>query len=196
VTLEASDRSHARRGGAQILEELCEARRLTPCLGLVECDVLSPAQKRDLLAARATRLREEEGGPSALADARDPRAIELGRLREDLLEEHAEIVEDNRRSRAEAAAATQRNPRPIRPAEERALVGAGISVFLDEDLRALRAARLDAIERAVDAIDRGAFGKCACCGRPIELERLCLAPDTAVCEICARTALPEVPLPP
>jgi RNA polymerase-binding transcription factor len=195
LTLEAGDLSHARRGGAQILEELCEARRLAPCVGLVECDVLSPAQKRDLLVARVTRLREEEGGGSSVADAPDPRASELKELRSELTEEHREIVEENRRLRAEAAAAVQRNPRPIGLAEEHALAGAGISIFLDEDMRALCAARLDAIERALDGMARGVFGNCACCGRPIEVERLRLAPDTAVCSSCARDALPEIPLP-
>ena len=69
LTLEARDLSHARRGGAQVLEELCEARRLAPCVGLVECDVLSPAQKRDLLVARVTPTGARERGDVLLAKA-------------------------------------------------------------------------------------------------------------------------------
>ncbi|HBZ72711.1 MAG TPA: hypothetical protein DEP35_24440 [Deltaproteobacteria bacterium] len=195
LTLEARDLSHARRGGAQVLEELCEARRLAPCVGLVECDVLSPAQKRDLLVARVTRLREEEGGASLVADAPNPRASELEELRGKLAEEYREIVEENRRQRAEAAAAVQRNPRPMGVAEEHELAGKGISIFLDEEMRVRSAARLDAIERALDAMARGAFGNCACCGLPIKVDRLRVAPDTSVCSACAREALPEVPLP-
>ena len=169
LTLEAKELSQARRGGAQVLEEQSLARRLAPCVGLVECDVLSPAQKRDLLVARATRLREEEGGASFLADAPNPRASELEALRAELNEEYREIVEENRRQRAEAAGAVQRNPRPIGLTEEHVLAGVGISIFLDEDMRALCTARLDAIERALDAMARCSLGDCACCGRPIEL---------------------------
>jgi RNA polymerase-binding transcription factor DksA len=193
LTLDVTDRSHARRGGSQILEELCEAKRLARCVGLAECDVLSPAQKRDLLTARAVRLREEEGGPSPLADRPDPRAAELHELREDLLDERAQIVEENRRLHAESAGAVLRNPRPTGRAEEWELRKAGVSVFLDDELRELRADRLDAIDRALDAMVHGVFGDCARCGRPIETERLRDAPDTVVCVACAAEALPAAP---
>lgn len=191
IALDAADLSQVRKGGSQILEELCDARRLARCVGLADCDVLTPAQKRELLGARATRLREEEGGVSPLADAPDSRAAELRALGRELLDEHEQIVEDNRRRRAEAAAATQRNPRPLGRAEDPELPDAGISVFLDDELRELRTARLDAIERALDAIARGDFGRCARCERPIGVERLRLAPDTVVCDACAREALPD-----
>ncbi len=147
IEIKGSDRSRTRKGGTQVYDELCEARRLAPCLGLAECDVLSLAQKRDLLAARATRLRDEEGGSSPLADARDPRGEELHALRDELLEERGEIVEDNLRLRAEAGAAVRRNPRPLRPSEEAELPIAAASVSFDDDLRELRAARLDAITK-------------------------------------------------
>ena len=69
IDLDARDLSRARKGGKQILDELCEAKHFAPCVGLAECDVLSAGQKRELLVTRATRLREEEGGVSTLADA-------------------------------------------------------------------------------------------------------------------------------
>ena len=185
LALEASDMDRRRKGGSQILEELCEAKRLARCVGLADCDVLSPAQKRDLLTTRATRLREEEGGSSSLSDATEPRAVELRLLRGELLDEYQEIVEENRGRRAEAAAALQRNPRPIAGSEEGELAAAGVWIFLDDDLRSLRTARLDALERAIDAIAHGGFGDCARCLRPIEIERLREAPDTAVCAACA-----------
>ena len=191
VEIDAKDLSGERKGGARILEELCEARRLAPCLGLAECDVLSPAQKRDLLVTRATRLREEEGGASSLADVPDPRSAELRALREALLEEQQEIVQENRRQRAEAGAALQRNPRVIARSEEPDLDRAGASVFYDEESLALRGARLDAIERALEAMGREGFGRCLRCGGPIEVQRLRHAPDTLVCTACARTALPD-----
>jgi RNA polymerase-binding transcription factor DksA len=191
LELDVSELSHARKGGKQILEELCDAKHLAPCVGLAECDVLAAGQKRDLLAVRATRLREQEGGSSRLADAADPRAAELAELRRGLLDERNAIAEENRRRAAEAGGALRRHPRPLSLTEEHELAGAGISVVLDDDLRALRTARLDAIDRALDRLARGHFGDCARCGAAIEIERLSQAPDTAVCTRCARVALPE-----
>lgn len=191
LSIDAGEISGARKGGSQILEELCEAKRLARCVGLAECDVLSAAQKRDLLTARAVRLREEEGGESPVADLPNPRAGELRELGSELLEEQARIVEENRRRKAESGAAVLRNPRPLRKAEERELRGAGVSVFLDEELLELQTARLDAIERALDAIAHGVYGQCARCRSGIEIGRLREAPDTVLCTVCAREALPE-----
>ena len=112
LELSASDLSGAHKGGSQVLEELCDARRLAPCVGLAECDVLSPSQKRELLATRATELRRQEGGRSPLADRDDPRAADLEELRRDLLEERNAIADANRLHAAEAAGALRRNPRP------------------------------------------------------------------------------------
>lgn len=193
ITLDARDLGHARRGGSQVLEELCDAKRLAPCLGLAECDVLSAAQKRDLLAARATHLRKEEGGRSWLADAEDPRAVELAELRETLLEERNAIAEENRGRAAEAGGALRRNPRPVAREEEEEegeFAGVGLSVVLDDELRALRAARLDVLDRALDALDHGRYGDCVRCGSPIGIARLGEAPDTRVCDACAEVALP------
>lgn len=192
IEIDARDRSRARKGGSQVVDELCEARKLAPCRGLAECDVLSAAQKRDLLVTRATRLREEEGGRSPLVDARDSRAEALLALREELLEERGVIVEENRRRHVEAAGAVQRNPRPLRPSEEAELATAGVSVLFDDELRELQTGRLDAIDRALDAIAHGARFVCARCTGPIEVERLRAAPDTAVCARCAE-ALPVEP---
>jgi DnaK suppressor protein len=194
IELDAGDLSHARKGGSQILEELCEARHLAPCLGLAECDVLSAAQKRDLLTARATWLREEEGGTSSLADGEDPRAEELAELRESLLEERNAIAEENRRRAAEAGGALRRNPRPLGAGAEGELARAGFSVVLDDELRDLRAARLDALDVALDALAHGRFGDCVRCGGPIALARLRESPDAVVCSTCAEVALPAVEL--
>jgi len=194
IDVDASDLSHARKGGKQILEELCEAKHLARCVGLAECDVLSAGQKRDLLAVRATHLREEEGGASPLADADagSPRTVELEELRRTLLDERNAIAQENRRRAAEAGGALQRNPRPLSHAEEGELAGAGLSVVLDNELRELRAARLDALDRALDALAHGRFGNCVRCRGAIDVERLRQAPDTAVCTPCARVALPEL----
>jgi RNA polymerase-binding transcription factor DksA len=84
-----------------------------------------------------------------------------------------------------------RNPRPLRSTEEWELRGAGVSVFLDEELRELQTTRLDAIERALDAMAHWVYGECARCRRAIEVARLREAPDTILCTRCAREALPE-----
>jgi len=191
LAIEAADLAGDRKGGSQILEELCQARNLSRCVGLAECDVLSPAQKRDLFVARATRLREEEGGVSQLADAPDPRAAELRSLRGDFLEEYEEIVEENRRAHAEAAAALQRNPRPLSRGAQGELAAAGVSVFLDDELRAWRTGRLDALERAIEAMTGKDYGECRLCCGAIDLERLRETPDTVVCAACSREALPQ-----
>jgi RNA polymerase-binding transcription factor DksA len=190
IDIDVSELSGARRGGSQVMEELCEVRHLAPCVGLAECDVLSAAQKRALLAARATHLRAEEGGSSTLADRRSRRAAELEELRAGLLEERNEIAEENRRLASEWAGAVKRNPKPLPRAEEGELRKAGVSVVFGDDLRELRATRLDVLDRALDALRRGRFGDCARCGAPVEIARLERAPDTAVCSACASYALP------
>ena len=58
-------------------------------------------------------------------------------------------------------------------------------------MRELRVARLDVLDRAIEALRRGRFGNCARCGAPIEIARLTRAPDTAVCAACASYAMPE-----
>jgi RNA polymerase-binding transcription factor DksA len=185
IALDASDLNRARKGGSQILEELCEAKRLAPCVGLAECDVLTAAQKRDLLAARATQLREEEGGSSPLTDERDERALALEELARDLLEERNEIALENRRRAAEAGGALRRNPDPVGRIAEGELARAGASIVQDDELRALRAARLDVLDRALDAIaSRTSYGACIRCRAPIDLEVLRIAPDAVLCGSC------------
>jgi hypothetical protein len=45
LEVDASEFSHNRNGGAQILEAFCDAKRLARCVGLAECDV-SPSLRR------------------------------------------------------------------------------------------------------------------------------------------------------
>jgi len=188
IALEASDLSRDRGGAGAVLEELCEARRLTRCVGLEECDALSDAQKRNLLVTRVTHMRREEGGVTRLGDAPRPRAAMLRELRQELLEERARIVEETRRVAAEEAAAlySRELASPSEVAEEFAT--AGISLCGDDSLRELRMARREAIDRALKSLDAGDSAICACCRRPIEVPQLRAAPDTRVCAACAREA--------
>jgi len=88
-----------------ILEELCAAKDWSRCVGLVECDVLSPLQKRALLGARATRLREEDPlSVRLLAGIAHDGAMAPADLREAHLDKREEIVLENRRLEAEIKA--------------------------------------------------------------------------------------------
>lgn len=44
--------------------------------------------------------------------------------------------------------------------------------------------RLVDIDEALKSIDRGEYGKCQRCGRPIEVERLEVKPDATMCVAC------------
>ncbi len=183
IQVPASELAGNRRGAGPILEELCDAKGFTPCWGLVECDVLSLAQKRDLLVTRATRLREE--GHEGLAGVPEARTRTLHRLRERLERERERIVAENRSLKEEAvrlAAITGREE--ITDDAERA--GAELSLRFGNTLERLRVRRLDAIDRALDAMDRGTYGSCAVCDETIDLERLEALPDTRLCIACAR----------
>jgi hypothetical protein len=158
VTIGARELAAKRGRGHQVLDELCAAQRLSRCVGLVECEILTAKQKRELLTARVTRLREEEGGArSRLGDAPDPRGSELSELEALLREERRAIAEDNRRLLAEATAAA--DWRGEQPSEGFAELG--ISARVDESLRTLRSARLGAIDRALDALARRATASSA-----------------------------------
>ena len=187
LSVDASDLSGDRKGGGPILEELCDARWLSPCVGLVDCDVLALGQKRRLLAQRATREPEDAEAASLFADGDTVRARELDQLRLELQEERAQIVDENRRIAAELAAALDARAE-AGLSEQSELARGGISIRLDDELRAFRSARLDAIDSAVEAIGRGGYGECLRCAAPIDLERLRTSPETRVCAKCAEPA--------
>lgn len=187
VSVDASEISGDRKGGSAILDELCHAKELSRCVGLADCDVLTYGQKRELLVARATELRERTGGTSAVADLGGARGREIERLAEELLDERAEILNANRRLLAEATAAFDARPEdaPLGSAEDLARP--------DLTMRspALRTARLDAIDRALEAMSEGPYGVCARCAGLIDLDRLRNAPDTSVCGTCATGNTPS-----
>lgn len=184
VTADASDLRGGRRHGSVALDELCEAKRLTPCLGLVECDVLAPSQKRTLLVTRATQMRAEDGGGSDLAGGSPPEAKVFADLRRELLAERARIVAENERIEVEVASLLDVGRDENADAADRGDAAAALQ--FDDALERLSIQRLDAIDRALDAISRGVFGVCSRCGDRIEINRLRAVPDTALCIECAR----------
>jgi RNA polymerase-binding transcription factor DksA len=190
VSVEAGELSGDRHGGSVILDELCDARKLARCVGLVDCDVLTPAQKRELLGTRVTRMREEEGGATALGELGGERGRAIVELARELREEREEIVAENRRLLAEATAAEDRRERTAARSDELAFAESGISLRWDEHLQRLRASRLDSIDRALEDMAGSNYGLCARCRGLIATERLREAPDTRVCSECAGRSAP------
>ena len=186
VTADASDLNGGRRKGSVALDELCEAKRLAPCLGLVECDVLTPPQKRTLLVARATQLREEDGGGSELAGGARSEEAFFRELRDELVAERARIVNENQRIETEVASLLDVGRDGN--ADEADRGDAAAALRFDDALERLSVQRLDAIDRALDAMTRGVFGSCARCGDRIERDRLRAMPDAALCIECSRDA--------
>jgi RNA polymerase-binding transcription factor DksA len=179
VEVDASELGRVRGSGRLVLEELCEAKQLARCIGLAECDVLTAGQKRELLLTRATRIRREEG-ESPLAGAPDPRAAELAGLRRDLLHDRDVIVAANAELTAEIREL-------LESGEGREQPGFESQLRFREALDRLMVRRLDAIDRALDALRAGRH-KCDSCGAPIDVDRLRTVLDTNVCRSCAKSA--------
>ena len=186
VTADASELNGSRHGGSIALDELCEAKGLVPCMGLVECDVLAPSQKRTLLVSRATQLRERDGGASELADGATPASRLFKDLRRELVAERARIVTENRRIEAEVASLFDVGRDGN--ADEADRGDAAAALRFDDALEKLSVRRLDGIDQALDAMEHGTFGSCRHCGDPIETDRLRALPDASMCIACARSA--------
>jgi DnaK suppressor protein len=180
VEVDASELPHGRGAGRMVLDELCEARQLAPCVGLEACDVLTPGQKRDLLVTRATRIRDE-AGPAELAGEPNARAVELEGLKRDLLRDRDAIVAANNELEDEIRQLLSSAGDPERPGFEAQL-------RFREALDRLMVGRLDAIDAALDALRAGAYGRCEACGSDIDVERLRVALGTRVCSRCAQGA--------
>jgi RNA polymerase-binding transcription factor DksA len=185
VSIDASEISGERKGGGAIVDELCQAKSLARCVGLADCDVLTNGQKRELLVARVTQLRGETGGFTAIGDLGGERGREIEQLARELIDERDEILAANQILLAEATAAFDARPddAPLGSPDDLARPDLALQP------PALRMARLDAIDRALEAMRIGPYGRCARRERLIALDRLRAAPDTQVCGACARTAL-------
>lgn len=185
VSVDASDIAGNRKGGSVILDELCQAKGLSRCVGLADCDILADGQRRELLVARLTELRSGLGGASAVEDPRGARAKELAEFAQDLYEERDELLTENRRLLAERTAAfdDRADTAPLETDED-------LSPDLSTRDPELRSSRLDAIDRGLDAMfsDPSLYGVCAGCSTKIDAERLLMAPDTRVCRACAMEA--------
>jgi RNA polymerase-binding transcription factor DksA len=97
---------------------------------------------------------------------RERRERELRELREELVEERARIVAEQRWAR--------------RPETDRAALDAS---------QPSRGRRLGEIERALELLAYGQYGACVCCGQPISTARLRTAPDAQLCCRCVHSEL-------
>jgi RNA polymerase-binding transcription factor DksA len=186
ISVDASDIAGDRSGGSAILDELCLARGLGRCVGLADCDVLTDGQRRELLVARVTELRERTGGASLVGDLGAARGREISELAEELLAERDEILRANRRVLAEATSAfdDRADGTPLGTPEDLSRPD------LAARLPALRTDRLDGIDRALEEMAGSSYGLCARCREMIEVDWLRRNPDSRVCEACARAAPP------
>ncbi len=100
------------------------------------------------------------------------------------------VVAENRRRIAESTSAEDRRGRTAAPSDEAEFATTGISLRLDEELRRLQVSRLDAIDRALEAMAERNDGVCAGCSSWIAIERLREAPDSRVRADCARKSAP------
>jgi len=185
VSVPASEIDGSRKGGSAILEELCDARGHEHCVGLEECEILASGQKQDLLVERATRIRAQEGRPTALSGVPGTRGAELRTLRAMLTERRDELAAENARLAAELGAAEALLPGPAARSEEADLARAGVSLRLGGLAEELRVEQLDALDRALEAMERPDYGTCGPCGAPVEIDRLRADPLTRVCAACA-----------
>jgi len=186
ISADASELNGGRRHGSIALDELCEAKGLVPCMGLLDCDVLAPSQKRTLLVSRATQLRARDGGTSELADGARPGSDLLSDLRRELVAERARIFAENRRIEAEVASLLEVGRDGNADEVDRG--DAAAALRFDDALEKLSVRRLDTIDQALDAMERGTFGFCRHCDEAIERDRLRAVPDASMCIACARLA--------
>ncbi len=100
--------------------------------------------------------------------------------------ERTRIVADNERIEAEVASLLDVGRDENADAADRGDAAAALQ--FDDALERLSIQRLDAIDRALDAMSRGVFGTCTRCGDAIEADRLRAIPDAALCIECARDA--------
>jgi RNA polymerase-binding transcription factor DksA len=105
------------------------------------------------------------------SEGREHDRLVLERERQDRLEEIARLRE---LLKSDVDASTQDGDPDIYERERNL-------AFLEEAEQ-----RLEAIEVALRALERGTYGLCARCGRQIEEERLDALPDTTLCLSCQR----------
>jgi RNA polymerase-binding transcription factor DksA len=191
LSVAASELSGDRGHGQVILEELCAAKRLEPCLGLLECDELADAQKRELLVARAAQLRHEEGSPPPFSGPRERRSAELAELRAELAARREAIAARVRELAAEGAFVTRTGRRRAEKLRSDELRAAGLRTHPAGGWDEAALSQLDALDRGLERLRGGDLRDCAACSRPIEIERLRRAPDTLVCAECAARAPAE-----
>jgi len=133
----------------------------------------------DLLYALANMTARAEPGERGKPDTLAPLVAQLER-------ERARIAQQLDRYHAvERELSSDSHDRPMDLPERSAELS---EVSLTEELDALAARRLAALDRALDHARQGRLGRCDGCGGPISLPRLRALPGTTLCIDCARVA--------
>jgi len=113
--------------------------------------------------------------------------MDPGRVRQSLERARAEL-----RAELEELTAAPRDPAASVSFGKR--VGEGTSQAVERIAQVDAARRLDAklrdVERAIEKLDEGTYGKCDVCGRPIGAERLEAIPSAVLCIDDARSREP------
>lgn len=73
--------------------------------------------------------------------------------------------------------------------------GPGPDVYGARPLMAQTREHLEELDRALDRLERGAYGRCEGCGTPIPPERLEIRPATTTCVACAQPVPHRSPRP-
>ena len=98
--------------------------------------------------------------------------------------EHAQLASQEARLRAEADDEEWRSPKPDEADQGAAAVERERLKSLAEQARS----GLVRIERALERIEDGSYGKCASCGKTIPEARLEARPDADLCVECANSS--------
>lgn len=110
---------------------------------------------------------------------------DLATLRDRLVGERAQLLEQIRVLEADFADESWAGPRAVDEAE-----GSSVTVEREQvDSLARNARRMVAeVDRALERMDAGTYGLCLSCGQPIALERLQALPQATQCVDCRRRA--------
>jgi RNA polymerase-binding transcription factor DksA len=124
--------------------------------------------------SRTPRSGESSPQPRPLDHERE---FQLSELREELVEERAQII------------GAQHRATPQRSAAMRAPAEPGGGPLTPADLaRGADRTRLEAIETALESFAQGTYGDCIRCGSPIAMTQLRAHVDAECCEPCASQA--------
>jgi acetoin utilization protein AcuB len=154
------------------------ARFRVGCLPVVEADgrLVGIFSETDALRALAQT-------PEASPGAAEGRSLDLELLAAELRAEHGRIR--RQLEHIEQAERELQHPPDSDPSEIEERAQRLTELEVEKPLEVLVQHRLEALERALERVERGGFGRCEQCKREIPIARLRALPDAARCMRCA-----------